>query len=234
MGVKVSDHGGSFELAPQGVSVARCTRVIDLGTQQTTYMGKPKVSPKVLIGWELLSAERMEDGRPYLVYSQYTASLHENAQLRAMLKSWRGRDFTAEELEEFDLSKILGVPCQLNIVHTEDGKYANVAAIMPLPSGMTAPKAEGEIIDFSFADFRQSEFDKLTDRLKEKIMATPEWAERQASRESIGRGVAAIDDDIPFLFNICMIRDTMGLSNSLMRARHGKGLSILRANQVEC
>lgn len=42
-----------------------------------------------------------------------------------------------------------------------------------------------------------------------------------------------IDDDIPFLFNVCSVRDTMGMPTAYWRGRHGKGMSLSRANQSD-
>jgi hypothetical protein len=84
----------------------------------------------------------MDDGRPFIVQKRYTASLNEKATLRKELESWRGRPFTQEELDAFDLDKLIGANCQLNIQHvTKEGKlYANVVSIVPL--GKNMPKME--------------------------------------------------------------------------------------------
>ena len=71
--------------------------------------------------------------------SRYTLSLHENAALRRDLQSWRGRAFTETELAGFDLKTVLGVPCMITLVHSPDGKYANIQAVAGLPKGMEAP-----------------------------------------------------------------------------------------------
>lgn len=42
------------------------------------------------------------------------------------------------------------------------------------------------------------------------------------------------DDDIPFLINMNTVRDTMGTSPSLSRAKYGKTLHLLRCNQTDC
>lgn len=80
----------------------------------------------------------MDDGKPFIVQKRYTASLHEKSKLRPELESWRGRAFTEDELKEFDLEKLLGANCLLNVAHVvKDGKtYANVTAVMPLKRGM--------------------------------------------------------------------------------------------------
>ena len=212
MGLKVKEMGGDFEKAPIGVHIARCTRVIDLGTQQSSFAGQPKLSHKVTIGWELLGADRMEDGRPYLIYAQYTASLGNQAVLRDMLKGWRGRDFTAKELESFDLENILGKPCLINVVASDDGKYHNVGGVMPLPHGTLAPEAEGEQINFSLEEFNPQVFESLGEGFKKKIAQSPEFGElataqqqkRAPQRTSVAQRIAPLgpvsdmDDDIPF------------------------------------
>ena len=200
MGVKVNDAGGDFEKAPIGVHVARCTRVIDLGTQQSSFEGQPKLAHKVTIGWELLGDARMEDGRPFLIYAQYTASLGNQAKLRDMLKGWRGRDFTPKELESFDLENILGKPCLVNVVASEDEKYHNVAGVMPVPSGMLVPQPEGEIVNFSLSEFSPQVFESLGDGFKNKIAKSPEFAELAAQQKKVVplKTMADLDDDIPF------------------------------------
>ena len=124
--------GGDYSPAPAGVHQAVCCDVVDLGIVESEWQGQKKTAHKVRIIWQL--AELMEDGRPYTVSSRYTASLHEKARLRADLQSWRGRAFTAEELQQFDLEKLIGAGCLINVMHTSrNGKtYADIAAIMPL------------------------------------------------------------------------------------------------------
>jgi hypothetical protein len=94
--------------------------------------GNPKVQTKTRLVF-LLDAQ-MDDGRPFELAPLYTASLHEKAKLRKDLESWRGRAFTPEELKGFDLEKLIGANCQIQVVHAKVGEkvYANVAAIVPL------------------------------------------------------------------------------------------------------
>ena len=119
MGLTVSEGAGSFELAPAGTHIARCYSIIDLGSQVSEYQGEKKTARKVLLRWELLGDDRMADGRPFIVAKRYTASLHEKAQLRKDLAGWRGRDFTPEELKGFELQKVLGHHCMINVIHVE-------------------------------------------------------------------------------------------------------------------
>lgn len=141
MGIIVSaGESRTFAPAPAGLHQAVCVDTVDMGLLEVTYSGKTKKQWKVRVVWQI--DEDMDDGRPFIVQKRYTASLNEKSTLRKELESWRGRPFTQEELDAFDLDKILGVNCQLNIQHvTKDGKlYANVVSIVPL--GKNMPKIE--------------------------------------------------------------------------------------------
>jgi len=118
-------------------------RLVDLGTQQTDYQGETKTARKVLLAFEILDTEtRRDDGEPYVLSKRYTMSLHEKAALRKELASWRGRDFTPEELRGFDLRNILGKECFISVVEVTkaDRVYSNIASIMRPPKGMQAPE----------------------------------------------------------------------------------------------
>ena len=44
----VEDTGGSFERCPAGVQLARCYRIVDLGTQKTDWQGQTKYLHKIM------------------------------------------------------------------------------------------------------------------------------------------------------------------------------------------
>ena len=131
--------GASFVPAPAGTHCSVCVDVIDHGMLEVTYQGKTQAKHKITIAWQI--AEDMENGKPFLVRRRYTCSLHEKAALRGDLESWRGRAFTDQELEAFDLESLLSVGCLINVIHeTRNGStYANVASVMRLPKNMSAP-----------------------------------------------------------------------------------------------
>lgn len=76
---------------------------------------------------------RDSEGKPHRVSTwPYTVSLNEKANLRKDLEKWRGRKFSADELNGFDLESVIGAPAMLNIVHNEGDEgqvYANVNGI---------------------------------------------------------------------------------------------------------
>jgi hypothetical protein len=189
------ETGGDFELTPEGSHTATCYRVIDLGTQETTYEGKVKQQHKVLIAWELTD-EPMSDGRPHTMQKRYTLSSSEKATLRKDLESWRGRKFTKEELGKFDISRLLNVPCLMSVTHTEnDGKtYANVAAVMAMPKGIKGPPLVNEAFRFDLSNFDQAVFNKLSDHLKEIIKKSPEY-QAFSSRKQVAAAADAFGDE---------------------------------------
>lgn len=205
MPIYMPPKSAEFEPPPAGAYVAACYRVIDLGTQDSNYQGKPKKSHMIMIGWELVD-ELMNDGRPFTISKRYTLSSHKKSRLRGDLESWRGKAFEDSEFGTFDIGKLIGAGCMLNIVHEEKGEnlYANVATIMRLPKGTKSPEPKNDRFYFSLNDFNQYDFDKLTDRLKEVITKAPEY--KKAIGEYVdetpppngdGCGVD-LNDEIPF------------------------------------
>lgn len=173
-----SSGNGDFELVPEGAYVARCIKVIDLGTQTLTGQFGTKQVKQVMVTWELLDEEvKMQDGRPFAATQFYTASLHEKAKLRKDLEAWRGKKFSDEELEGFDLKNVLGSYCMLQIVHSQDGQYANVNAIMSYRG--EKPEGVNELVAFDISNPDMNVFNALSDKMKAKITSTPEWEERE-------------------------------------------------------
>lgn len=139
--------GGNFVPAPPGTHAAVCVDVVDLGMLEVSFGGETSLKHKIRLVWQI--EEVMADNRPYIVQKMYTLSLHQKAQLRKDLESWRGKQFSPEELEGFDVENLLGVNCLLNVIQevsTKNGKtYSNIASIMRLPKGMNPVKARDYI-----------------------------------------------------------------------------------------
>jgi hypothetical protein len=133
---KASGEGQSFQPAPEGTHQAVCVDVVDKGMLETTWQGVVSKKHKIDVAWQI--AEDRDDGKPFLVFKRYTLSLGEKANLRKDLESWRGKKFTREEESGFDVEKLIGANCLLNILHNVSGDktYANVQAVAPLIKGM--------------------------------------------------------------------------------------------------
>ncbi|MBK9683860.1 MAG: hypothetical protein IPO59_11360 [Betaproteobacteria bacterium] len=153
-----TSSSSAFTPAPAGSFLARCCRVVDLGTQKTEFQGETKQQHKVLVVFEILDPDVFrEDGKPYTVAKRYSASMHEKAALRRDLESWRGAKFTDADLKHFDLASILGRTCLLSVTHTDKAGsiFANIAAVVKAPKGMTGtdPSEPLSLFDLASPDW---------------------------------------------------------------------------------
>lgn len=194
-----------FELVPEGVYIARCFKILDLGTQPISYQGEEKdPKRKVAIFWELLDGDMMSDGKPFTMQKTYTLSLDQKATLRADLQAWRGVSFTEEELMGFDLENVLGKYCRMQITHTHknDKTYANISSIMSMKNSEAeaAPKGVNSNVFFDIVNPDMKAFESLPDYWKEKIESAPEWSEAgKVAQVMAEKDDEEIDlDSIPF------------------------------------
>lgn len=128
MSLIVKEPERKFSPAPEGLHPAVCIDVIERLNVETPWGPKDKVE----IRWEIEEINA-ETSKPFQVRAWYTASLSEKAKLRAVLEMWRGRKFTPQELRGFDIEKLVGAPCQIQVVHnaSDDGRtFANVQAVI--------------------------------------------------------------------------------------------------------
>ena len=210
--------GGTFTPVPQGMHLARCYRVVDLGTQKSEYLGTIKHLPKVMLQFEVHGED--EDGKaivttknePMTISKNFTLSLAEKATLRKDLQTWRGREFTAEELRGFELKNVLGAWAMISVIKAAgaNGKeYTNVAAIMSVPPAIKKaglPEGFNTLGIFSIDEPDMTMFGTFSDGLKQKISGSPEWQRNGGSSDQSstskptpgGSGFDDMDDDIPF------------------------------------
>jgi len=208
----VEDDGGEFERCPTGVHLARCYRIIDLGTQKTEYMGQEKFQHKISLGWEVHAIDdsgknlRMKDGRPFAIFKNYTLSWSEKANLRLDLQAWRGRPFTSDEMRKFNVKSVLGAWCMINCIEREgrnNKTYVNVGGISPVPSLVKQqglPKAINANEFFVISEPDMALFETFSQNLKTKIQASPEWQKLSLKQQPQNdySAFADTDEEIPF------------------------------------
>ena len=179
MAIRTTNSGVDFELAPAGMHVARCYRVIDCGTQTNATFGKKQ--RKGWLFWELPNTSKNtgeKAGEPFIVGKQYTLSHNEKSNLRADLESWYAQHFDDAKLDEaggFELERLVGRTALLNVVHSADGKYANVMAVNPLPAGMVCPPAFYPTVVFGFDPYDPAKFAALSQGMQDYIKKSEEW-----------------------------------------------------------
>lgn len=198
----VSSSGEGFKPIPEGTYVAVCIRVIDLGTQVSSFQGADKLQRKVLIAWEVPEVQVEFDGQtgPALIMKRYTASLSDRANLRKDLEAWRGRRFTEDELKGFDLGALLGKGCQIQVLHSTDGQYANIQTIMALPKGMPHPETSNPLVHFDLDAYSVGQFQMLSEKLQAQVALSPEYKAATGTGPAVDKSHDGYDrsDDIPF------------------------------------
>lgn len=206
--IATNTGGSSYEPIPSGSYPARCYSMVHLGTIEENILGVVKKLNKVRITWELpteLKVFKEENGeQPHVISKEFTLSLHEKATLRNFLKNWRGKDFTEDEAKAFDIEKLVGAPCMLNITHkkSKDGTktYAEIGSVSTLPKGLLCPPQINESFIWTYENFDVSKFGQLPDYLKNKMINSDEYklsvTGGQEHESHDDKNV--IDDDLPF------------------------------------
>lgn len=167
MPIIARDNSVPLNPAPEGLYQAVCVDVVDLGQVKTPW----GLQNKVQIRW-MLNIKDPKTERNYMVLRQFKLSLHKEAGLSKILESWRGRKFTKEERAGFDVEKLIGANCQIQVVHnvTDEAVYANVQTIVPINSTMVKMQVGDEYI-----------------RVKDRDGTKPE-----------ANGSTPVDEDLPF------------------------------------
>lgn len=215
MALIAKEGESSFTPVPPGMHLARCYRVVDLGTQKSEYLGTVKHLKKVMLQFEVHGEDEAgkpiltAKGEPMTISKNFTLSLAEKATLRKDLQTWRGREFTQEELRGFELKNVLGAWAMISVIKTtgNNGKeYTNIAAIMQVPPQVKKaglPEGHNKTGLFSIDEPDMEMFGTFSDGLKAKIEGSPEWQERNGgqAKPAAQQGASGFDDldeDIPF------------------------------------
>lgn len=167
-----------------GMHICRCYKMIQIGTVSENVLGKTTIMQKVRIGWEFPELTKVFDEKkgpqPLVFEQEYTLSMGEKANLRKMLTSWRGKAFSEDEAKAFDITKLIGVPCLINITHkaakSDPSKlYEQISGITPLMKGQKCPPQINPSFILSYDDFDEAKFDSLPDFIKDKMKTSSEY-----------------------------------------------------------
>lgn len=184
MSIIATNNSVPRELIPSGNYVARCYKMIQIGTVEEIINGEKKQLHKVRIGWEFPNDQKVfseEKGPQPIVYDEeYTLSMGDKANLRKMLESWRGKGFSVEEAKAFDITKLIGVTCMVNIIHVQGKRdpsktYSKIGSVSSVPKGFTIPAQINPTFVLSYDNFDHAKFDSLPDFIKDKMKTSVEY-----------------------------------------------------------
>ena len=199
------------DLPPAGTQVAICYHVVDIGTHQKTYPGKPPKDVRLIrLGWELPACRHKfdtDDGpvdKPFAIWEEYTFSTYIKANLSMLIVPWMGGC-----PDDFAFESLVGAACYLSIVHQvgSDGyTYANVKGAMQLPATVEVPPLfnERQFYDLTEMgrDFPAWLLEEKMKWLKEKIESCQEFAAMEHAGGQLNPAndppYQAPDDDLPF------------------------------------
>jgi len=193
-------NGGNFDSfkVDAGSYPARLVWLIMTGTIESEWKGNKKKKRELIFGFELPTERLPQDhpraGEPAFISKNMTYHMGEQSNMRAFINQWRGMALTDEEASKFDISKMMGAPAVLTIVHNPSAKdpskvYANIGSIQNESSykkmmpGFVVPPQENESIYFSVdwlttpegAAYSIPIFNSLSVYVQDKIMASDEW-----------------------------------------------------------
>ena len=166
-------EASDFEACPEGIHPGKLIWLVDLGMQDTPFGVKHQL---------FMNFESVVDGTHYTIGKFYTASLNEKATLNKDLSSWRGK--TIKPGDEIDLSKLLGMFCQLQVMENEKGRHV-IKSILP----------------------KQHEFESLEPLLTEKDYdELPEFFQEAIDKQltpteqpkRMPGGIENLNDEVPF------------------------------------
>jgi hypothetical protein len=192
--------GSTYVQPPTGNHPAILVKVIDIGTQDGSFEGKPTKNRQEIWTFEL-PTKLMDDGQPFTINKFYTRSLGEKANLTKDLTNWLGK---APNPKTFSAKEVLGKPCQVTIIAKAETGKCRVASVTSLMEGVEVPKKpHNPIVHFSLepGKFDQEVFDSLTPWTQEQIAKSPEFLAAVSGENGTQEPASdkkQNDDNIPF------------------------------------
>jgi len=191
-------EGSRFPKLEAGLYNAVCYAVIDLGIQYNKNYDKE--SQQIMILFELPDEQIEINGRmePRTVSGTYTNSLSDKSNLRKILEGWRGRAFTAEELKGFDLEKLLGLPCMVNMIDDTGANgnvYSKIGSVSRLPKGHAPVEGSQEPFIFELIDETSLiHMQSLPEWIQNRIKESRTYKEIKESEGTGGFGEISSED----------------------------------------
>lgn len=219
MSLKLKDakSGGDFVRPEPGTHPARCYAVIDLGTHTETTQFGIKTNRKIQISWELPEETHVFDEKkgpqPFSVHKRYNFTMGAKATLQVDLESWRAKKFTPEDIENFEIKKLVGKPCVLSLQESEsNGKtYTNVKSVSPPMKGQAVKPGVNKQVYYDVTMGQNDVFDSIPEFLQKYIATCEEWSGSPdddgksddnflggIDKEENSTAATPKDDDLPF------------------------------------
>lgn len=207
-----------FPKCPEGQHIARLVGLIDEGTQEIDFQGQIKKVPKLYLQFEVYAETEDgpvydQEGKPFLIGADFTASLSPKGKLLPFINSWRGKALEEKDFP-FDFSRMLDKCGLMTVVHnkSKDGTktYANVSSMVPVPPKLAKDSTGKSLIPNAFRkpfffDLDSEDwgamleiFGGLWERMRNTIERSPEFKARMGAEPSEKGAAEAFDEDPAF------------------------------------
>lgn len=167
-------------LPKRGYHKAILKIIADLGTVKST---NPEYSDRRMMMWlwELPSLAKKEGKVWRPVYIQHRVPFNPKSKiLKALLKEWLG--YTPGEIAKMEVNELLDQPAEINIKHSKDGKYANVADVQE-PKGKTPEGVMDPLcVVLDKKEFEMADFELLPEWIQNLMIESDEFAEVTGER----------------------------------------------------
>jgi hypothetical protein len=160
--------------------------IIDLGTQTVEWDGVQKQQPQLLLQIEFPSETYESKGatRTRILSTTVTKSVHEKSTLRKHLTSLFGRNLTSAELDDFELSDLLGKPATVSVIQKPKLNGERCASISSIGAPMKGVDVKAT---------RETYFDLADPSTYAAVQELPGWMQ-----EKINQSAEAIASKLTF------------------------------------
>jgi hypothetical protein len=196
---------------PQGTSLGVLIEIVDLGTHENRFKTDGSLRREARLTFRVFPEGTDDDGE-FAVSKTITPSIDPRSNFRPWVETLLGRPLTKKETKGFDVQRLLGSACSLEIEHgmSERGRvFGKIVSLSSAPQGTEVPDVREDFVLFSLApsEFSRATFECLPKWEQEQIERSQEWkklngttdnghAEKPAAPKRSAHDI--IDDDIPF------------------------------------
>ena len=181
MPIIATNESKSLPIVEPGTHIARCVQMIHVGTIKEQFEDKDIIKNVVRVTFEIPGVTHTFDeskgAEPRLLSKEFTLSLNPKATLRKFLDTWRGKPFTPEQANKFDVSTLIGVPCMLSIgkkTSAKNKEYNTIDSAIAVPNGVPVPDAFNQLVEINFDNIAEH-FKIIPNYIVDKIKTTPEY-----------------------------------------------------------
>ncbi len=170
-----------------GSYLAVCVGVLAIGEQyvdRSAFGGKSDYESQLVFVFEFPS-ELDNEGKPKQLSKDVNATNAPNGSLNKIMKDWNSREYTREQLAEFDFDEQLGKACQITVLVSESG-YSKITGISAVPKGVPVPTSSTPHISFSVEAWDDEAFEALPEWAQERIKKSTQYQKEHAPTDKIG------------------------------------------------